>query len=72
MINCMLLLVVYTFSEQAEIKMTIAKKIVIELVLVMTLLSHNLIEAEPALKQIFEILMGPSKKDLIFNRNFLV
>ena len=36
-------------------------KPVIELVLVMTLLSRNLIETEHALKQIFKILMRPVK-----------
>ena len=41
-----------------------------KLVFVMTLLPHNLINTEHALKQIFKILMRPSKKNLTFNRNF--
>ena len=40
----------YPFSALAEIKITIVKKPIFELVLVMTLLSHNLIETEHALK----------------------
>ena len=45
----------------AEIKITIVKNFVTELVLIMTLLSRYLIETEHALKQIFKILMRPRK-----------